>query len=112
MVDQKVLVVDDEIKIREQFSEVLRSEGFNVETAENGAIAIERIDEGFFDVALIDLNMPKVDGMSVLKHLVENAPDSVGIILTGYASIRNAVISKPNCGLGAKARSRLPINPI
>jgi DNA-binding NtrC family response regulator len=91
MVDLKVLVVDDEVKTREQFSEVLRSEGFNVETAENGAIAIERIDEGFFDVALIDLNMPKVDGMSVLKHLVENAPDSVGIILTGYASIRNAV---------------------
>ena len=91
MVDLKVLVVDDEIKIREQFSEVLQGEGFNVETAENGQIAIEKIDEGFFDVALIDLNMPRVDGMAVLKHMVENAPDSVGIILTGYASIRNAV---------------------
>jgi DNA-binding NtrC family response regulator len=91
MVDLKVLVVDDEIKIREQFSEVLQGEGFNVETAENGEIAIEKIDEGFFDVVLIDLNMPKVDGMTVLKHLVENVSDSVGIILTGYASIRNAV---------------------
>jgi DNA-binding NtrC family response regulator len=91
MVDLKVLVVDDETKIREQFSEVLQGEGFNVETAENGEVAVEKIDQGFFDVALIDLNMPKVDGMTVLKHLVENVPDSVGIILTGYASIRNAV---------------------
>jgi len=91
MVDLKVLVVDDEIKMREQFSEVLEGEGFNVETAENGEIAIKKIGGDFFDVALIDLNMPKVDGMTVLKHLVENVPDSVGIILTGYASIRNAV---------------------
>ncbi len=91
MSDAKVLVVDDEVKIREHFSEMLRLEGFNVDTAQNGEIAINMIEQDLYDIAIIDLNMPKVDGMSVLKYLVEQSPDTIGIILTGYATIRNAV---------------------
>jgi len=88
---EKILVVDDESKIRDHFSEFLGKEGFDIDTAENGQVAIKKIDESFYDVVLIDLNMPKVDGMTVLRHLVENEPESIGIILTGYASVRNAV---------------------
>jgi len=91
MTDAKVLVIDDEKKIREYFSDVLRNQDFEVDTAKNGEIAINMIDQDFFDVVLIDLNMPKVDGMAVLKHLVEHSSDSIGIILTGYATIKNAV---------------------
>jgi len=91
MADLKVLVVDDEEEIRNHFSDFLRNEGFEVETADDGEMGIQKIDLDFFDVVLIDLNMPKVDGMAVLKHLVQHDPDSIGIILTGYASIRNAV---------------------
>ncbi len=91
MSDLKVLVVDDEEEIRNHFSDFLRKEGFEVETASDGEMGIQKIDLDFFDVALIDLNMPKVDGMAVLKHLVQHDPDSIGIILTGYATIRNAV---------------------
>jgi DNA-binding NtrC family response regulator len=91
MNDIKVLVVDDESKIREYFADLLSNEGYQVETAENGQVAIRMVDENFFDVALIDLNMPKVDGMTVLKYLVEHDPDSIGIILTGHGTIRNAV---------------------
>ncbi|MBN1103162.1 MAG: sigma-54-dependent Fis family transcriptional regulator, partial [Deltaproteobacteria bacterium] len=91
MADTKILVVDDESKVREQFSDFLKREGFEVETAENGEIAIDLMSQGFYDAVLIDLNMPKVDGMSVLTHLVDHHADSIGIILTGYATIRNAV---------------------
>jgi two-component system, NtrC family, response regulator PilR len=91
MADVKVLVVDDEEEIRNHFSDFLRGQGFEVETADDGEAGIEKIQQDFFDVALIDLNMPKVDGMAVLDHLVQHDPDSIGIILTGYASIRNAV---------------------
>lgn len=87
----KVLVADDEVKIREYFSDVLRHEDFDVDTAQNGEIAIDLIDKDFYDVALIDLNMPKVDGMAVLKYIVEHSQSTIGIILTGYATIRNAV---------------------
>ncbi len=91
MADLKILVVDDEEEVRNHFSDFLHNEGFEVETANDGEMGIEKIDLDFFDVALIDLNMPKVDGMAVLKHLVQHDPDSIGIILTGYATIRNAV---------------------
>jgi len=91
MTEVKVLVVDDESETRKFFSEFLTHEGFEVDTGQDGEIAIHMIDQDYYDVALIDLNMPKVDGMSVLKHLVENSPDSIGIILTGYATIKNAV---------------------
>ena len=91
MAETKILVVDDESKIREQFSEFLQHEGFEVDTAENGEIAINVLEQDFYDVVIIDLNMPRVDGMTVLKHLVDNTSDSIGIILTGYATIRNAV---------------------
>lgn len=91
MAETRVLVVDDESKIRAHFSEFLQREGFEVDVAENGEVAINGIDQDFYDVVLIDLNMPKVDGMAVLKHLVDHHHDSIGIILTGYATIRNAV---------------------
>ena len=91
MADSRILVVDDEENIREYFSDVLQHEGYEVEAAKNGEEAINMIDQEFYDIALIDLNMPKVDGMTVLKYLVEHSMDSIGIILTGYATIKNAV---------------------
>ncbi|MBN1626401.1 MAG: sigma-54-dependent Fis family transcriptional regulator [Deltaproteobacteria bacterium] len=87
----KILVADDEVKIREYFSDVLRHEDFDVDTAQNGEAAIDLIDKDIYDIALIDLNMPKVDGMSVLKYINEHSQGTIGIILTGYATIRNAV---------------------
>src|SRR3989304_7484088 len=91
MAETKILVVDDESKIRDYFSEFLKREGFDVHTAENGEIAINMTRQGIYDVILIDLNMPKVDGMAVLRHLVDHLQESIGIILTGHATIRNAV---------------------
>jgi DNA-binding NtrC family response regulator len=91
MSGRKVLVVDDDAKTRAQFAEFLEREGFIVDTAENGEQAATLLQQDFYDVAIIDLNMPKVDGMTVLKDLVDHQPDTVGIIMTGYATIRNAV---------------------
>jgi len=91
MAKAKILVVDDELKIRESFSDILGLEDYEVDTAKNGEVAINMIDQDYYDIVLIDLNMPKVDGMEVLKYLVEHSVDSIGIILTGYATIRNAV---------------------
>ena len=91
MSDTKILVVDDESKVREHFTEFLKHEGFEVHAAENGEIAINMTRQGLYDVILIDLNMPKVDGMAVLRHLVDHLQESIGIILTGHATIKNAV---------------------
>lgn len=91
MAEPKLIVVDDEAKIRDQFSTYLAQEGFEVDTAEDGETALKKIQEDVYDIALIDLNMPKVDGMSVLRELAEQGQDCIGIILTGYATIKNAV---------------------
>ena len=64
MAETKILVVDDDPKILERFEEFLSKEGYAVETAKNGEIALEMLDRDYFDVALIDLNMPKMDGMT------------------------------------------------
>jgi DNA-binding NtrC family response regulator len=91
MAETRILVVDDELKVREYFSQFLKREGFDVHTAENGEVAINMTRQGIYDVILIDLNMPKVDGMAVLRHLVDHLQESIGIILTGHATIKNAV---------------------
>ncbi|MFO7785825.1 MAG: sigma-54-dependent transcriptional regulator [Thermodesulfobacteriota bacterium] len=91
MTEYKILVADDDPKILQRLQEVLTREGYVVDIAKNGQIANDMLDQDYYDVALIDLNMPKIDGMTLLKTLVEVHPDTVGIILTGHGTIRNAV---------------------
>lgn len=91
MKEYKILVVDDDPKILQRLKEVLTREGYAVDIAKNGQIANDMLDQDYYDLALIDLNMPKIDGMTLLKTMVEIHPDTVGIILTGHGTIRNAV---------------------
>ncbi len=91
MTEYKILVADDDPKILQRLQEVLSREGYAVDSAKNGRIASDMLDQDYYDLALIDLNMPKIDGMTLLKNLVELHPDTVGIILTGHGTIRNAV---------------------
>lgn len=65
----KILVVDDEEVIRELLIRTLESKGFNVETVENGLIALEKIKTNVFDVLITDLKMPKINGIDVLKEI-------------------------------------------
>jgi len=91
MANEKILVIDDSPEILNLFSDYLRSEGYEVETAENGAKGISLIEKNFYDLILTDLRMPDTDGMEVLKYIRANSPDSVCIILTGYGTVKNAV---------------------
>ena len=86
-----ILVADDSERAREGIAELLRNRGYEVHTARDGQEAIRAIDADFFNVALIDLNMPKASGMTVLNHLQEHSPESIGIIITGHGTIQNAV---------------------
>ncbi len=91
MTEYKILAVDDDPKILQGLQEVLNREGYVVDIAKNGQIATDMLDRDYYDLALIDLNMPKIDGMTLLKTVVEFHPETVGIILTGHGTIRNAV---------------------
>jgi DNA-binding response OmpR family regulator len=87
----KILVVDDEESIRFFLSEVLERDGHIVIAVDSGEAALERAQAESFDLALIDLKLPGVDGMQVLKTLRKTSPNTSIIVLTAHASLETAV---------------------
>lgn len=87
----KILLVDDEIKFLETIADRLKLKGFDVITASNGDDAIEAAQEGGFDVAVLDLQMPGTDGAQVLRILKQSHKFIEIIMLTGHATVDSAV---------------------
>ena len=88
----RVLVVDDELGMREGARKILESEGYSVETAEDGEAGLECFrDRGPFAIALVDLNMTRIGGMDLIKHMVNLDEDIVIFVITAYATIETAV---------------------
>jgi DNA-binding NtrC family response regulator len=94
----KVLVVDDEEALRFLLASELEAESFEVQSAGDGDEAIELV-RGMterserFDIVLLDIKMPRVDGFEVLKYVKGNAPETKVIMLTAYADVKNAIES-------------------
>lgn len=86
-----ILVVEDDPKMREGLVELLESEGYTVNSAENGQIGIESIQNKEYDVVLTDLIMPIIGGMDVLKEVKKKSSKTQVILITAYATIENAV---------------------
>jgi len=86
-----VLVVEDEAIMRESLTDWLRDAGYEVETAEQGEEALQRIGEVDFGVLVLDLRLPGRDGLEVLKEARAQRPQLKGIIITAYPSVETAV---------------------
>jgi len=86
-----VLIVEDEAIMRESLRDWLRDEGYEVETAEEGEEALQRIGEREFGVAVLDLRLPGKDGLEVLREATAQNPKFKGIIITAYPSVETAV---------------------
>jgi len=89
-----ILVVDDEEALRTVLSSELRNAGYEVNTASDGDEAISAVQTKKFDLVLLDIKMPKVDGFEVLKFIKQNLPSIKVIMLTGFADLKNAIESK------------------
>ena len=87
----RILVVDDEEGIRKSLKAVLEEEGYLVDTAENGQEAIAKSKAGFYNLALVDIRLPDMDGVELLTSMKEGTPRMVRIIVTGYPSLDNAI---------------------
>jgi DNA-binding NtrC family response regulator len=87
----KILVVDDEEKIRSILAAILSGEGYSVETAKDGIEALERGTEFGPDVLIVDLQMPRMDGIETIARFKERLPHATAIILTAHGSIQSAV---------------------
>jgi len=88
----KILVVDDEAPIRDVIRKGLsQMGGYNVEVAQNGLEAIEKIEKDVFDLVLTDLKMPEMNGLELLKTIKGIRPEVMVILMTAYGSIETAV---------------------
>ncbi len=87
----RLLVVDDEEAFREMMKLLLTEEGYPVMAAADGVEAINLLQQNTFDVVLLDIRMPKVDGVEVLKYIRENLTDTQVIMLTGVTELKLAV---------------------
>src|SRR4026209_1260033 len=86
-----LLLVEDETPLRQALAERLREHGFDVEQAESGEQAIEQLAEFAFDIVVTDLRLPGLDGTRVVEAALLRYPDIVGIIVTGYGTVKDAV---------------------
>jgi two-component system response regulator HydG len=103
-----VLIVDDEEIVRRSHLRSLESTGCQAEAAEDGHKALRAMEDHPFDVVLLDLRMPDLDGMDVLKIIKERWPESEVVVITGFPTIESA---KKAVRLGAQNYIAKPIGP-
>jgi len=86
-----ILVIDDEESMREACVQALSVQGYRAKAVENGYRGLELINRESFDVIILDLKMPGIEGMDLLRRIKKNGPNSVVIVITGYGTIEIAV---------------------
>ena len=102
------MVVDDDETILKSFKELLESRGYLVDTAETGLEALEKSEDQHYDLALLDIKLPDIEGTELLVEMHEDTPRMMKVMITGHASLENAVES---LNLGADAYLMKPVKP-
>jgi DNA-binding response OmpR family regulator len=90
-IENRILVIDDEKRMCDSIKVLLSNLGYVVDTAENGRTGIEKLQSKQFSLVITDLMMPELDGFAVMKYIRENCPNTLVIVITGYASVESAV---------------------
>jgi DNA-binding NtrC family response regulator len=100
--------VEDDANIRETLKTILQQKGYNTDTAKNGQEAIQKSKAKFFNLALLDIKLPDMEGTKLLTTMHKDLPKMMKIMITGYPSIENAVEA---LNLGADAYIIKPVKP-
>jgi DNA-binding NtrC family response regulator len=103
-----ILVVDDEFSMRDSLTQWFREDGHEVVPAASGEEALVRLDEHVFDVALLDIKMPGMDGMELLDSIRRTHPDTRIIMITAFAAVDTAVRALKR---GARDYVTKPVDP-
>jgi DNA-binding NtrC family response regulator len=91
MSEARILIIDDDENIRKVLQAILEDEGYAVDTAETAKKGIERSEKTFYNLALIDVRLPDMEGIELLSKLRGTKPKMRKIIVTGYPTLQNAV---------------------
>jgi len=87
----RILIVDDDENIRKVLTTILEDEGYIVEAVENGKRAIEKTKRNFYNLVLIDIRLPDIEGIELLTKMKDTVPKTRKIIITGYPTLQNAI---------------------
>jgi len=102
-----LLIIDDNENMLETLGDILHEKGYGIETAKTGKEAIRKAKEHYFNVALIDIKLPDMAGIEVLRTFREKYPARMNIVITAHATLQNAVDA---LNLGANAYITKPID--
>jgi DNA-binding NtrC family response regulator len=103
-----ILIVEDDANIRETLSTILQQKGYKTDTAKDGQEAIQKSKAKFFNMALLDIKLPDMEGTKLLTTMHKDQPKMMKIMITGYPSLENAVEA---LNLGADAYIIKPVKP-
>ncbi|MCW4009526.1 MAG: response regulator [Candidatus Bathyarchaeota archaeon] len=87
----RILIIDDDENIRKVVAAILQDQGYKVDTAESGSEAIDKTGKSHFDLMLVDIRLPDMEGTELLNKVHDTSPRIRKIIVTGYPTLRNAV---------------------
>jgi DNA-binding NtrC family response regulator len=87
----RILVVDDDESIRKVLATILEDNGYSVDTAKNGKEAVKKSKVKFYNLALIDIRLPDIEGIQLLTKMRKTTPKMRKIIITGYPALQNAI---------------------
>jgi DNA-binding NtrC family response regulator len=87
----RILIVDDDESIRNTMKVILEDEGYFVDSASTGKEAIQMTDQGTYNLALLDIRLPDMEGVELLKLMKDTTPRMRKIMVTGYPSVQNAI---------------------
>jgi len=103
----KILVVEDDIQTLEALGANLKEQNYDPELAQSGQAGLKKIEEAQYDVVLLDIKLPDMNGLDFLKKIREKSHHTMAIIVTGYSNEKNAVLA---LNLGAYAYLRKPVS--
>ncbi|MDY0083522.1 MAG: sigma-54 dependent transcriptional regulator [Ignavibacteriaceae bacterium] len=105
---EKILIVDDEKIVRESLYHWFEEDNYEVETAEDGEIALQKYEKGKYDILLVDMKMPGMSGLDLLSKVKEIDKDALVILITAFASVPTAITALKN---GAFDYITKPVDP-
>ncbi len=107
-IKKKILVIDDDKSILRTFTRILQKSGYEVDVAETGKEALEKVETGRYALALVDIRLPDMDGTDLLSKMPKTMHEAVKIMITGFPSLENGVKALDK---GADAYLVKPVKP-